>query len=333
MQPVLVLKVLKCGSLNSMLSTVLLFFVLLSLTILYFTGRYVQVVKYEYEVMAYNTTTVPVLTVMTYYEGGMGNQLFWYASALSIAKLNQMTLLLSDKMSIARYFNLTEAIFLPETEQTLGENFPQFSERFSSCLDTDLLRLPQGNVKIVGYMQSWKYFEPYKKLIRSQFRLNDDVLRIAGKLLNETLLDAFHNTSLNRELVGVHIRRGDILKPELEYHGFLPAPPEYVRKAVAHFRHKYANPIFIVCSNNMTDAKSMVQGDDVVYLSSGSAILDFAALTLTDHTVMTTGSYSWWVAFLTGGDVIYYKKWAREGSPLYNGVCSEDYFLPGWIGF
>jgi galactoside 2-L-fucosyltransferase 1/2 len=59
-----------------------------------------------------------------------------------------------------------------------------------------------------------------------------------------------------------------------------------------------------------------------------------AMLASCDHTISTVGSFGWWIGWLSGGDVTYFKWPAKEGSPLRKqyGKDFSDYFYPGWIG-
>ena len=53
-----------------------------------------------------------------------------------------------------------------------------------------------------------------------------------------------------------------------------------------------------------------------------------------DHVITTTGTFSWWLGYLSKGIVLYYKNFAREGSWLKTTQFDnmDDYFLPEWIG-
>lgn len=66
-------------------------------------------------------------------------------------------------------------------------------------------------------------------------------------------------------------------------------------------------------------------------MSSGYREVDMAALTLCNHTIMSTGTYSWWTAYLTNGITIYYGNWPKAGSVLDQMIQKNDYFLDGWI--
>ena len=57
-----------------------------------------------------------------------------------------------------------------------------------------------------------------------------------------------------------------------------------------------------------------------------------ATLALCNHTIGSTGSYTWWVGYLTGGEVLYYQDWPRKNTELDTQVVKEDYFPSSWKG-
>ena len=63
-----------------------------------------------------------------------------------------------------------------------------------------------------------------------------------------------------------------------------------------------------------------------------NAAQDLAILASCNHTVMTTGSYSWWAAWLANGTAVYYADYPTRGSYLSRLFRSEDYYHPKWIG-
>ncbi len=48
---------------------------------------------------------------------------------------------------------------------------------------------------------------------------------------------------------------------------------------------------------------------------------------------MSVGTFGWWIGFLCGGQVMYYKDFLVAGSMHYRERGRLDhYFPPGWIG-
>ncbi|KAK2145418.1 hypothetical protein NP493_3948g00016 [Ridgeia piscesae] len=73
-----------------------------------------------------------------------------------------------------------------------------------------------------------------------------------------------------------------------------------------------------------------VRGESVVYSEGNSPVTDLAILSSCDHVIMSTGSFSWWAAWLAGGMAVYYDDWPRPMSQLEYFVTKSDYFYPTW---
>jgi galactoside 2-L-fucosyltransferase 1/2 len=56
-----------------------------------------------------------------------------------------------------------------------------------------------------------------------------------------------------------------------------------------------------------------------------------ALLAACNHSVVTTGSFGWWAAFLAGGTVVYDKSFPRQNSLLSYHYTHADYYPPHWI--
>lgn len=69
---------------------------------------------------------------------------------------------------------------------------------------------------------------------------------------------------------------------------------------------------------------------EVFFLNSTDREVDLAALVYCNHTIMSTGTFSWWAAYLADGDAVYYGDWPKPGSVLQKIVQKEDFFLEKW---
>lgn len=274
----------------------------------------------------------PVLTLRTYQSGGIGNQLFWYASGMIISGRNHMAFILPKYLNIKKYYNLTEAIFVDEEEP--GGQFAQVKEDRCCCYEKKLANPTVENVRYNAYLQSWKYFHSHHQLVRKQFQPQEHLKWTANVVLRSALIQKYGEKFLKHPnvLVGVHIRRGDMMDKVNSAYGFQVADSGYLHRAIEVFRRRYKMCTFVVCSNDIEWSQGQLANvSDVIFIQTYSPILDFTVLTLTNHTIMTTGTFSWWAAYLTGGDVVYYRSSSRPGSQLHVQLCSEDYFLPNWL--
>ena len=128
-------------------------------------------------------------------------------------------------------------------------------------------------------------------------------------------------------LVGIQVRRGDKAN---RASGFVLPEKDYFFRAMDHFRTKYKNVYFIAVSEDKNYIKQNIVGADVLYSTSGSDILELTLLTLCDHIIMSVGTFSWWAAYLAGGDVVYYKDHMPKTGHLSRFYNDSQFFLPEW---
>ncbi|VDN19752.1 unnamed protein product [Gongylonema pulchrum] len=82
---------------------------------------------------------------------------------------------------------------------------------------------------------------------------------------------------------------------------------------------------------SMSSAKIAIVPGELYVVSSGYREVDMATLSRCNHTIMSTGTYSWWTAYLANGSTIYYSNWPKPGTVLDEMVQKSDYFLDSWI--
>ncbi|XP_067661010.1 galactoside alpha-(1,2)-fucosyltransferase 2-like [Haliotis asinina] len=269
--------------------------------------------------------------------GGLGNNMFIYASCYGLAAYYNRTLAFPKSSMLTKYFKLSAHII----QDNCACNSAKFHlEKLNCGMDPALLNLsPEENIKFGYYLQSWKYFVNVMADIRRQYTLSNVTLSKARDIISRLSIE--HQQSMKRlfkiqpVLVGIHVRRGDIdSEDRLIKFGYELATPGFFSHAMQYFRTKYAHVLFFVCSLEMGWAKRYVTGDDVVYVEGNDFITDMAVLVSCDHTLTSVGSFSWWVGFLNGGETVYYQWPAREGSDLRKQFSANysDYYLPQWIG-
>lgn len=313
------------------------------------------------ELSSLTTTTTPKATNNHYicpaFVGRAGNQLFIYASSFGIARMRDMQIVLNTDCELLRYFKITEADIKKDTSFCNSPQVKVIREGHSAVFDTNVTHFSDGiNVRLTTYLQSYLYFDKFTDEIRNQLTFNDEIRTKAVSRL-ETYLQKynisrystnrihqynkkdmyydFHLTpSVKVTLVGVHIRRGDWIKEAV--YGRLAATKEYFQSAVNWYEARYKHLVFLVASNGMDWAKAnMPENRTIIYLEDNSSPwLDMATLTLCEHTIESVGSYSWWVGYLTGGNVTYFKWPAQEGTRMRKSFSKDytDHFYPHWVG-
>ena len=118
--------------------------------------------------------------------------------------------------------------------------------------------------------------------------------------------------------VGVHVRRGDFIGGWARSRGHTVADQRYIQRAMGHFVERWGTSSgdgalrgamghfvgrfprvqFVVVSNDIRWCQKHVafngSGVDVVFSVGHNTGEDLALLASCDHTVMTTGTFSWW---------------------------------------
>ncbi len=254
--------------------------------------------------------------------GGLGNQLFQFALAYSWARRNKREVVLDaslysrypshdgfvidDLVTLAQ--NLTDTnlsvIHRPRTWDAWYKIMSLLPKRFVRFSNWQLVRernpfvfqdLPAESVNqiLLGYWQSWKYFEP-------------DVLSLVA-LISRWLdvdtrrkeLDVLLNSSPSRPKVMIHVRRGDYARLQNLY-GLLGK--SYYSRAINLVTSTVTDPLLVVFSDDLDRVKeegflptSNVEYFDDTGMSSRDVLGYMASCS---HFVTGNSTFSWWAAFL-----------------------------------
>lgn len=266
--------------------------------------------------------------------GGLGNQMFQYAAARSLAlrhnvplKLDLSFLESSQVGNTPRQFAL-ECFAISATKAShyevmlmsaRGENRPksiffsaiqkilccsQYSERFFH-FDPEVLCLPD-KVYLEGYWQSERYFVEHAELIRREFT-------VKHPLLGRNIEFADEIASVNA--ISLHVRRGDYVTDTTTnaVHGV--CAPDYYRKAAEMVARGVENPRFFLFSDDPGwAADNLKLSHPVVCIGHNidAPHEDLRLMSLCKHHIIANSSFSWWGAWLSGNPdkiVIAPKRW------------------------
>lgn len=285
-------------------------------------------------------------------EGGLGNQMFQYAAARSLALRHNTEVLIDRSALCVKKKTLTLrgyelGIFNCKASFPIGRNidfqkyakyFPKIFNLFSSwnvlledgdCFNKSFFSAPDDSY-LIGYWQSYKYFENIKKILRSEFvpkiALSLDSLKVK-KLIDESSV-----------AIAIHVRRGDYvsLPSAANYHGSLPL--DYYCKGIEIMKMKFPNSTYFVFSDDIDWCKSdLALGERAVYVDhnkSTDAWQDLVLMSSCHHHIIANSSFSWWGAWLGNQGhtseyqtVIYPKNWFKGRA-----VNAEDRFPSSWLG-
>ena len=190
--------------------------------------------------------------------------------------------------------------------------------------------------------QSWKYTRGIEKQLRRTLRFRPQISSSVTKFFREKVAPKAENMSYTT--VGIHVRRGDFLKPKHIDVGYMVADSTYLNHTMEYFiklnqKSKVQKKlIFVVCSDDLGWVKSAINATiqaennaSFVFSENSSPGFDMCLLSRCDSLIISTGSFGWWTGWLNNRTVLYYKNYPRPGSPFAQGFKHEDYYPPNWI--
>jgi hypothetical protein len=283
----------------------------------------------------------------------LGNQLFTYAAGRAVADRLEvelhadMTKLMANDsraFELATFASRIDRIHVSNPNAGGDKIMPHLGNRVRSFLR---LTVPEADSRIVrergfwfdplitqvpdnstidGYLQSWKYFESAKAVLRKEIR---SVTSPSPWFIEtrETL------TSLG-QWVGIHVRRGDYVA--IDRMGL--TTNTYFERAINLLSRASPAPIsaFVVFSDDVPAAMrlpALRELRDCIYIESPPVSRPIETLNLmgeSAHLIMSNSSFSWWAAWLGERDgrlVVYPHPWID-----YKFINIRDLPLPSWIG-
>ncbi|WP_290697518.1 alpha-1,2-fucosyltransferase [Amphritea sp.] len=279
--------------------------------------------------------------------GGLGNQLFQYAYALSLleqgydVKLDVSefdTYTLHGGYSLQEYIERLELATVEEVVETSrvgllstllrklqGKKSKRVIKESNFSYDEKMLT-PNDNHYLVGYFQSEQYF----KNIRSKL-LNNLSLEHKLSVYSESVGSAISSSSVS---VSVHIRRGDYVSDKTASitHGVCTL--DYYYAALKFVEDRYSEADFYVFSDDIQWVKENLRIKRAQYISSEEkrfAGEDIYLMSQCDHNIVANSSFSWWGAWLNDNErkvVIAPKQWYADS---YMQELSKTLVPDSWI--
>jgi hypothetical protein len=299
--------------------------------------------------------------IITRIQGGLGNQMFQYATGLSVARTKgvEMKLDLSwfdethegaprpyqlDAFAVTAH-RATALDFLHAGIPSQRRNL--FASLLRSIVRFIDERLPFTKRKIIlepstvfhpelfdvrdscllnGNWQSEKYFLAIADTVRKEFQLKNG-LRNAAQAMAHTIREEKRGVP-----VSLHIRRGDSVSiaHSMQFHGS-PAIT-YYRDAVALMREKVGNPVFYIFTDDVPWVTEHLLPELLpAVIVSSPDITDPEDITLMSHChhhIVAHSSFSWWGAWLNPKEdkvVIGPKNWYKKN------IDTTDLTPSSWI--
>lgn len=279
--------------------------------------------------------------------GGLGNQMFQYATALSLASDKNAQLdvdsswFILQKATTKRDYELS--IF--NIEINLDKNHSEYG--FRSIIDRARKKLflksethqlsvvqePYFNYwsdinncippfKLIGYWQSEQYFDHNRTEILKTFSFPE--------LTEEYNVKHAHNIFKFDNSVSLHVRRGDYISDSTTnaYHGCCNM--EYYRSAISLINEKFHDVHYFIFSDDPDWVKSTFDLHNMTIVTENSndmSFRDMQLMSMCRHHVMANSSFSWWGAWLSKrqGTTIAPKDWILDPS-----VDTKDVYCKSW---
>ncbi|XP_043915631.1 galactoside alpha-(1,2)-fucosyltransferase 2-like [Protopterus annectens] len=263
-------------------------------------------------------------------QGRLGNQMGEYATLLALAKLNKRrAYILPETFDyLAPLFRIT----LPTIKREVANRISWTNYWLHDWMAPEYADIKGKYVQFTGYPCSWTFFHNIRDEIRQEFRMHDHLNEEADRYLQKIKGDR-----KNATFIGVHVRRGDYVHVMPNTWKGVIGDKAYFEKAMAYFRNKYQEPVFVVASNGMSWCKENIDASkgDVYFSGDGNEASpgnDFAILVHCNHTILSVGTFGFWVAYLAGGEAIYLSNFTLPESEFRKVYKEEAANLPEWIG-
>ena len=166
--------------------------------------------------------------------------MFQYASGYAIARMNNRSAV-TRKTNVNTLWTLFTNLSFPRSGPL--PNMKTMKPASYASYDPKFEKLPEPNVDLYGYFQSWTFFQKYERDLRAQFTFKETIRSKASECLVR-IAQTYKNYSSDKSItfVGVHVRRGK----------FTTIPSKsYIVKAMNAFRRNFTRVNFVVCSDNL----------------------------------------------------------------------------------
>lgn len=246
--------------------------------------------------------------------GGLGNQLFQYASGYGISKNNNKILLIDSSSYTTdnlRNFMLDKY----PIKRIFKEPYYKANIHIVDSFEYKPLKFNiHDKVYLEGYFQSEKYFKEYRKDILKMFKPSKKFLKNIPK--------RYSFIASSEETLSVHIRRGDYLNSN----GYHPIQSlEYYEEAIKRIPHKH----LVVFSDDLEWCKNNLKYENMTFVDGLEDFEEIWLMSLCKNNIIANSSFSWWGAWLNENPskrVIAPKKWFGD----FVNLPTKDIYADGF---
>lgn len=234
--------------------------------------------------------------------GRLGNQMFQIASVIGIARANGHEYIFPEwKYSHYMKKELPAGIVPATKVDEVGFHYGE-------------IKVGEGIFDIVGYLQSWKYFDKYKEEALGYFELKPE---------HAEKIDALA-ASFGDNTCSLHIRRTDYVNLS-QHHPVMPMA--YYTRAM----EVMGDCTFVIFSDDINWCRENFVGNKFVFVDEQHPdVYDLMLMSKCKHNVIANSSFSWWGAYLNKNPnkrVIAPGKWF---GPAYDNLDTKDLLPENW---
>jgi hypothetical protein len=235
-------------------------------------------------------------------QGGLGNQLFQYAFAHSLAKdINTIFLFDYTNLFIVPVYFKVNRYYLWMNN---NKHFSKLNRRickhikskqyvdFTDCKLTPKNLIRKNNAYYDGFFQSVDFFNCYEAEMRKRFCVRQKYQKQFRNKYQEILN--------NHKILVIHIRRTDYIVQGIGKNlgqDDLSLPIGYYKKSLSLIDNLNGYEIFVI-GDDIEFAKSNFSYLANVSFPNNEVIIDFQLITNADVAIISNSTFAWWASYL-----------------------------------
>ena len=268
---------------------------------------------------------------------GLGNQMFQYALYRNFLKQGKkvkadLSAYIKPSMMPFELLNFFPNIkleycnpeekdfYLKERKEKVYIEEPPRGEK-KLTYNEEVLKMNKGYIE--GFHCSYKYPELVRKELLEDFSFT---------IKNDSKLNELKVQFEKKEIVGVHVRRGDFLSSKYNREAGRICTKEYYLKAIEYIKTKVSNPFFCFFSNVIKWVKDNLIEKNTLYIDNDMFEkyydwYDMYLMSICKHNIIPNSTFGWWGAWLNQNPekiVIAPQKWRTRWE-------ANDWCPPEWI--
>ncbi|MEO6883801.1 MAG: alpha-1,2-fucosyltransferase [Bacteroidia bacterium] len=278
--------------------------------------------------------------IVVRFQGGLGNQLFQYALALSIKKKLNAQIAIDVSFYDSEFtsagatkrvlyldeFTIQQIPRIQSSEEILNPQIVSKLKRFlernllpyyknsyviesKKGFDSNMVKIPV-NSYLEGFWQSYLYFKEIEIQLRQDLHLKKTITPFAQDLLSK--IKKYKNS------IAVHVRRGDYINKYNHFYTILSS--DYYDKAleyIINYSKENAFGIFIFSDDIAWCRENLKFETESIFVSHENLgeVEELFLMQNCSHNIIANSTFSWWGAWLNTNPnkiVVAPKKWFKK---------------------